>query len=212
MVHHHQKVAAVSPERIVTELQKMLIDANRLAGLTLLHDSGLNTVVFADLPADAVARGRTVLASLPQFSSTPTPPLIAAALFATCPPDAIDAWCRRMHTSNAFRERIIVLVTDRDTFLTALPLTDGRLKQWLFKPHFTDLLALCRAVLTAESRDASALDTVAAKIAAWGGLTPPKPLLDGHDLMAMGIDAGPQLGKNAGRRLPRAARRPPENH
>ena len=191
--HHHDKLVRISPERIFAEMEKILVNANRLKSLELIETCGLGEVIFDPFDTATLAEGRSVLEHLKDHTNLE---LIAAGLLCMCDPKTVTTWCRHMRTSNAFAQQTVGLIENRRTFLDALPLTDGRLKRWIFAGGFDDLTTLCRAYLAAQGLSQGPLDQVARQRAGWGeSLTPPEPLLDGHDLIAMGITAGPVMGE-----------------
>ena len=94
-------------------------------------------------------------------------------------------------------KHIRFLLGHRGVLLDAdMPLAN--LKKLMAKPYFLDLYELQRAIQRAEKKPVSALIKIKKRARALAGenLTP-KPLLDGHELIALGAVPGPQVGELA---------------
>ena len=94
-------------------------------------------------------------------------------------------------------KHIRFLLDNRGVLLDAnMPLAD--LKKLMAKPYFLDLYELQRAIQRAEVASVASLIKIKKRARALAGqnLTP-KPLLNGHDLIALGAVPGPQVGELA---------------
>jgi poly(A) polymerase len=68
----------------------------------------------------------------------------------------------------------------------------------LSEPYFEDLFDLQKAILKASNQRISSLTKLRRRIRQLKGVElKPKPLLNGHDLMAIGATPGPSLGQLA---------------
>jgi len=74
----------------------------------------------------------------------------------------------------------------------------AQLKILAGEPYCQDLLVFQTAIQGANHKPVDALITFQERVAALGDTElRPKPLLNGHDLMALGVPAGPKLGQLA---------------
>jgi poly(A) polymerase len=103
--------------------------------------------------------------------------------------------CDRLKLSNEEKERVVWIVERHMVFKDVQKMRVGTLKRLIAHPYFPDLLAMHRADRLASSAD---LDNHDFCVAALKGFTAeelrPRPLLSGHDLMGLGIPAGPRIG------------------
>jgi poly(A) polymerase len=85
------------------------------------------------------------------------------------------------------------LLTKRNYLLTDLSL--AHLKMVVAQPYYEDLYLLQKAILKAERKKISALITIAKRAKKLDGKNlKPRPLLNGHEIMALGAESGPLLG------------------
>lgn len=100
--------------------------------------------------------------------------------------------CERLKLSNAESDRVVWLVEKHQYLCDARRLRPSKLKQVLIHPGIRELLALHRADALAWGHGTDHVDYCERLLAEWGeaDLNPP-PLLTGHDLAAMGLEAGP---------------------
>lgn len=107
-----------------------------------------------------------------------------------------DAICRRLRLSNTLRARVCDLVAGHMRFMDAQRMKLSRLRQFLGQERFALHLALHRADCLASHGKLdnyefclSERERLAGEDAAQALLPP--PLIDGHDLKAMGLTPGP---------------------
>lgn len=189
------KLKHISIERIAIELEYILADPQRKRGLNLAYECGLLENIFPSLGGDDLRFGIKIASALPKKCSFA---LALAALLINCDGKNSRRICRDLKTSNELRSQVSWLISNRQVLLDAVPLSKGRLKQWLAKPLFEPLLQLARIHARVTSTGKDQLRTLRKQIADLGDepLTPPR-LLDGHDLIKLGAVPGPLVGQLA---------------
>ena len=104
--------------------------------------------------------------------------------------------CARLKMSRRERESVAWLVRNHLRLLDAPKMRPGRLRQFLAHPLLDDLCELFRADVLASSRDLTAYDfVVAARKDLGEEAALPAPLLTGTDLLSMGLQEGPLIGR-----------------
>lgn len=99
--------------------------------------------------------------------------------------------CRRLRFSRQETEAIKSLVAQHLRFMHVREMRPGRLKKFLTGPNFTEHLELHRLDCIGSHGDLSNFEFCAQKLQEYEKEEPlPKPLLNGHDLMAMGFTPG----------------------
>lgn len=110
-----------------------------------------------------------------------------------------DRICRRFHFSNLERRAIADLVGQHMQFMHVREMRPARLRRMLGAESFADHLALHRADCLASHGDLRNVEFCEGKIREYGsesaGPILPSPLLNGHDLIAMGYKPGPAMGQ-----------------
>jgi poly(A) polymerase len=193
-------VVTVSPERIAAELRAMVSRPGRQQALELLAATGLAREILPEVfppgrpePASWQEAARIVGAldepSLPQ----------ALALLAG-PPDAghLAAITTRLRLSNHETKTALWLLNG----LAALgdePRLDGwqwsRLQPWVAHPQAPLLADLLRARAACAAGDPAAAAFFSAQVARPRPEIDPPPLVTGSDIMAVGVPAGPAVGR-----------------
>ena len=104
--------------------------------------------------------------------------------------------CRRLRFSNDSTERVTELVANHMRFQHAQEMRLSTLKRFLALPGFEEHLALHRADCLASHRNLEHYDFVRAKIEELGQeeIRPPR-LITGDDLLRIGYQEGPALGR-----------------
>jgi poly(A) polymerase/tRNA nucleotidyltransferase (CCA-adding enzyme) len=170
--------ARIAPERIWMELKRLLAAPDPRAALALMRDAGLLGAVLPE------AGGFEVLARLVAIGAPADPLPRLAALVAG---DAVPALAARLRLSNEERARLGGLAAAAPS---PDPVSDKpALRPWLAgrsKATAMDELWLAEA---RDGRDRAALrDAVAA-------MEQPVFPLQGRDLLALGLPAGPEVGR-----------------
>jgi poly(A) polymerase len=186
------RITEVSGERICMELEGILTCAGRAQGARLLAETGLAAAIFPKLGAGPLGAALQVLARLRKDAGFA---LGLAALLAGCPTDEALAGIEILKLSRNQIKHIRFLLDHRVTLLKE-DLSLAKLKQLLAGPYFWDLYELQRALLKAGGESLSPMVRLRRRVRELDGVElRPKPLLDGHDLMRLGLLPGPRLGR-----------------
>ena len=190
---HAPAITHISAERIADELERILVDPHRAVGGQLALKSGLLEPILKPLSLPQLHIGLDVLGQLPQRTSFA---LALAALLSADNEQTAQTLCRRLKTSNELRQQVRFLVANREKLLAQIPLSRGPLKKWLAQPLFEPLVQLIRCHEKAQGRSLAKLNQLRRQITDLGDepIAPPQ-LLDGHDLIRLGVAPGPRLGQ-----------------
>jgi poly(A) polymerase len=188
------RITAISGERIATELEGILVDPGRTAGASLLLETGLADAIFPGYSHNQPKFAIMVLRHLPAKIGFP---LALTAFFAAADTDSVLDSCDLLKLSRNQTKHIAFLLTNRSRLLDGdMSLAD--LKKLLAQPYFWDLYTLQWAIqksVTGKSA-LTPLIKLRRRITALGDIDlQPKPLLNGHDLMCLGVTPGPLLGQ-----------------
>jgi len=105
------------------------------------------------------------------------------------------AVCDRLRLSNEEKERVVWIVERHMIFKDVQHMRTSTLRRLLGHPFFPDLLAMHRADRLASGADLANHDFCVAQLQALPAeALRPRPLLTGHDLMGLGVPAGPRIG------------------
>ena len=188
---HAEKIKIISAERIAAELEKILTHPNRHLGMQMTQSSGL---LQHFIPHDQakLTDGINLLTELPEADFA----LALAAVLINLNTKSVQKICRQLKLSNEDRKKTAWLLDSLPDLLQSLPLTKGNLKLWLANAYFNDLLTLAFARARQTGQSTEQLDHLTQQISDLGNEEiSPVPLLDGNELMALGIPQGPKLGK-----------------
>jgi poly(A) polymerase len=186
-----QNITKISGERIAAELEGILVSPNRAKGVSLLIETGLAGVIFPDFADSDADFAVKVLANLPKEIDFA---LGLAGLFAGFPTQFAIEKCEPLKLSRNQYKHIAFLLDHRGKLLNDLALSE--LKLLLAEPYFEDLFALQKAIQKASNQGIGPLTKLQKKINQLKGVEiKPKPILTGHDLMALGAVPGPTLGQ-----------------
>jgi poly(A) polymerase len=189
--HNIQKI---SGERISMELEGILTDPNRTDGVWLLEKTGLAREIFPGLTAENISFVIKVLSGLKRRTDFP---LSMAALFAGCSTDFALNKIKTLKLSNNQTKHIKFLLEKRGALLN-VEMSLSELRLILSEPYFEDLYQLQRAIQKAENKSEAALLKLQKRIRELGDVElRPSPLLNGHELIKLGVVAGPALGRLA---------------
>jgi poly(A) polymerase len=191
-----KNITKISGERKCMELEAILVNPSRSAGLSLLIESGLAKAIFPGLVGEKVNFAVKVLSELRKKVNFP---LVLAALFAGCKTEFALEKCKILKLSRNQTRHIKFLLAKRDKLLDD-KMSLAKLRIILAEPYFWDLYELQKAIQKAgDGRKAiTPLIKLKRRIKALGDIElKPKPLLNGYDLMRLGAVAGPSLGQLA---------------
>jgi poly(A) polymerase len=189
---HAPKITGVSAERIAAELEQILSHPNRAVGVQLLTDSGLAAAIFDVFKETGAAFGKTVLEHLPKAVDFP---LALASVWAGFDTKTALNQCKKLKLSNDHLKHVRFLLQKRDVLLDAeMPIS--KLKLLMHEPYFWDLLLLQKAIQEAKGESDQSLKRIRKRAMEIDEKEiRPQPLLDGHELMALGTTPGPMVGQ-----------------
>ncbi|MBL7214670.1 MAG: CCA tRNA nucleotidyltransferase [Phycisphaerae bacterium] len=191
---HAKKITGISAERITAELEQILAHPNRIQGAKLLADSGLARAIFPVREGESAAFGTQVLEHLPQAVDFP--------LALTCFWSGFDSkmalnQCNKLKLSNPQIKHVRFLLEKRDVLLDTQLSLSG-LKLLMHEPYFLDLITMQQAIQKAKGQSAHAVRLVKRRALEIDEKdVRPEPLLNGHELIALGATPGPMVGQLA---------------
>jgi poly(A) polymerase len=175
----------LSGERIQAEMFRLLAAPAPLPALRLMADTGvLDQVIPGPV---ALARLARLIEVAPESEAL----LRLAALLRPPPaePEAAGRVVERWHLSNRDADRLLAMTASALPGLRASPAARRRDLHGLGKERYADLVRIAAAERAGDPARGLAEALAAAK--AWQ----PKSLpVGGHDIMALGVPAGPQVG------------------
>lgn len=188
-----ENITKISGERIAAELEGILVSPNRAKGVQILIETGLAGCIFSGCACPGAGFIVHLLAHLPARIDFP---LGLAALFAGFETDFALEKCELLKLSRNQNKHIRFLLETRGKLLRELSLAE--LKLLLSGPYFGDLFELQKAIQKASNHNTGPLVRLRRRINGLKGVElRPKPILNGHDLMALGAVPGPMLGQLA---------------
>jgi poly(A) polymerase len=185
------KITLISAERIAMELEQILTHPNRAQGACLLIESGLLRAIFEIHQEPHIEFGVSVLKHLPEAVDFG---LSLAAFWAGFDSQKAMAECAKLKLSTERFKHVRFLLDNRSVMLEAeMPVS--QLKLLMHEPYFQDLLTFQEAIQKALSLPVTAVKTLRRRAME---IAPeevhPDPLLNGHELMALGAVPGPMVG------------------
>ena len=195
IVRHADRIAAVSGERILDELQKMLTHASALRGLTELHRLGLIQHILPELfePPELWQAALRRADGVAQYADAT---LTLTALLAGLDRAAIGRIVRRWGAANELRDTILWIARHLDDWRHAPEWPLCRFKRLITHHHFNHL---CLLWLTVEQLETGNTDCHQRFRERLHSITPgqiaPAPFVSGDDLLEMGLPEGPELGR-----------------
>lgn len=188
---HAAKIRGISAERISLELEQILTHPSRAKGAQLLNEAGLSKQIFDHFSPESAAFGAAVLEHLPRAVNFP---LALAAFWAELSAKEAVAHCDKLKLSNDQTRHIRFLLQKRDMLLDAqMPVS--QLKLLMHEPYFWDLLKLEKAITAAKGQSLQPLKVIRRRAMEMDEKDiHPAPLLDGHELIALGAVPGPMVG------------------
>ena len=191
---HAVRITGISAERIAAELERILTHPNRAHGVQLLIDSGLALAVFKIFKSQPAGFGKAVLEHLPKAVDFP---LALAAFWAGFEAKEALGECKKLKLSNDHLRHVRFLLEKRGVLLDA-DMAISKLKLLLHEPYFWDLLTLQTAIQRVKDESDQPLRRIRKRIQTIDEKDiRPKPLLDGHELITMGVTPGPTVGQLA---------------
>lgn len=192
---HALELRGVSIERIGEEMRRMLVHPSRVSACVTIDELGLDDAIFGDMcsfdPYVMQHLGERVTYGL------------ALASLALGRGHGIDEDPTKICAQ--YRVRLDLSNTDRDALRSILEITRTMRTQWDqlsvaskrrtgAREHASDALLLLAAWCTAMGSNLA--NTIAMELNTWaesdGGICPPS-LLDGRDLIEIGVESGPRF-------------------
>ena len=190
-------ITKISGERIAIEMEAILANPNRAAGISMLNKSGLSEAIFGGFAREPAGFAVKVLARLRKKVDFA---LALACLFAGYRTEFAIEKCRILKLSRSRSKHIKFLLSNRGKLLDE-QMSLAQLKRILAEPYFWDLYELQRAIQKAKDggrKSIAPLISLRRRIKELGDVElRPKPLLNGHDLIRLGAVPGPGLGQLA---------------
>jgi len=186
-----RNITKISAERIAMELEMILTHPSRRDGASMLLDSGLTEAIFPGIGLKEAHFGLEVLGYLRKKVDFP---LALASFFAACDSKSAIAQGRRLKPSRAHNRHLRFLL-DRRAELLEAQMGLAQLKLLLAQPYFSDLYELQRAIQKSRGESIGPLLAIKKRARALKGRKlSPRPLLDGHELIRLGVQPGPMVG------------------
>jgi len=190
------KLRLISAERIWSEFAQIITAPTRDVGWALLVETGLVQWLAPTwrVRDDAVSGIGRRLAALPP--TTIGAPLALAALLVGDNGETVRSICKGLRLSNRDADAVVWLLTMLPVVADADRLEQADLKLAMLNDRWSDLLELLRATRVAANERTDPYDALVRRSAAVDPATlSPVPLLDGDELLGMGMSPGPALGR-----------------
>ena len=189
---HAADIGDVSPERIGTELRKMLSHRNKSIALERLIESGLWAQV---LPSEIQATGdwNRQVEILKQLDADFPTTLAAILRGSGFKAKSLQSLWR---LTNEEVSKADWILTNETQLARATTLPWSELQPLLISPHATSAVTLLQSLIDAGENMEQLQPSVAVcrqKLSLQKGELNPAPLVAGDDLMALGISPGPQF-------------------
>lgn len=191
---HAAKITGISAERIAMEIEQIFTHPNRAQGAKLLMDSQLAKAIFRTARTEQLEFGQRVLSCLPRAVDFP---LAMAGFLADFQTKEAITESKNLKLSNDQMKHIRFLLDKRDVLLNPdLPLS--QLKLLMHEPYFRDLQIFQKAIQQAKGDGIHPLKNIQKRAKEIDLLkVHPEPLLNGHELIALGAEPGPMVGRIA---------------
>jgi poly(A) polymerase len=186
-----KKISQISGERIAIELEGILTSPNRKDGAKMLLESGLAQSLFEEFDRHQANLGIEVLGRLHEDVDFP---LVLSAFFAGFSTTDAMKKCRLLKLSRAQQKHLRFLLKERGR-LTDTDISLADLKLLASEPYYEDLYELQQAIQKANSESLKQLHAFKRRVNSLKGRElRPRPLLNGHQLIALGARPGPMVG------------------
>lgn len=188
---HAGNITKISGERIAAELESLSAAKKRKKGVELLIETGLAERIFPVFGKTGVAESAVqIFDFLPAKISFE---LFTAAIFSTRSAAETMESLKILKLSGSQIKHIKFLLECRGYLLNSLNLAE--LKLIVSEPYFEDLYSLQKAICKLTGLSVGPLLSIRRRAKALAGTElRPKPLLNGNELMALGVSPGRQVG------------------
>ncbi|MFA5293662.1 MAG: CCA tRNA nucleotidyltransferase [Phycisphaerae bacterium] len=184
-------ITKISGERIAMEMESLFAAVKRKRGVERLIETGLAEKLFPVFKNKSASEFAVkVFGFLPEQI---TFELGIAALFSGCDTAGTMNDIELLKLSRNQLKHINFLLEKREFLLGEISL--AQLKTIVSQPYFEDLYSLQKAIQKANRKSISNLSMIHKRAKALAGKElQPKPLLNGYELIALGVRPGPQVG------------------
>lgn len=184
-------ITNISGERIAMELESTLVAENRAGGGRQLLESGLAESIFGGFGDNEGLFGVSVLGYLAKNIDFP---LALAGLFSGFESEYALKAVEILKLSRNQIKHLSFLLDERGTLLNS-EMTLAELKMIAGEPYFPDLYQLQRAIQDARGQSVKPLMTIMKRVQDLEGVNlRPAPLLNGHEIISLGVKPGPTVG------------------
>jgi tRNA nucleotidyltransferase/poly(A) polymerase len=189
------QIRSISGERIWDELTKMLSRPSADRAVALLDELNLLEQICPPLYQDP-SRLQLGLGRLEHLPETADATLRLAALLADLEAREIKRLTRRWGTANYVRNLLVDLAEKKDQWQEAARWPLARFKRLASDEKFSLLLDLWKAQEWLSTGSREETERIASRLESLSpeSINPP-PLLDGTDLLEMGLSQGPRIGQ-----------------
>ncbi len=196
---HARQVAVVSGERIAVEIRKTLGTQRAPWALDRWHTSGLLRSILPEVAEHWESIGDVTLKLLRELLGAPWPSQMSGLL---CPvvetgtrdiPELIASLKTRLKLSNEESESLRFAVASQSMLSKARQLPWSQVQPGLIHPHIDVALSLLAARNAAAGVRPEDMDWLLSQLALPPETLDPKPLLDGSDLIEIGLRPGPKF-------------------
>ena len=199
---HASEIDCVSPERIASEMRRLLSHPDRLSGLKLLRDSHLAAEIFPEIassldpesPEDT--RWQLTSRILDELVTTYFTTATAACVWAESQSESFRNLAANLNSrwrlANEEHRRIAWLLENEGKLRKANQLPWPQIQRILIQPDIRELIQLSRAVGIAIDGDATGVDDAEERLQWPTDKLNPAPYINGNDLQQLGIPRGPQ--------------------
>jgi len=188
------QIVKISGERIAMELEGTLTSPGRKNGCMKLAQTGLLVAIFAQLKKEHAQQGANVLG---KFRRNINFALALAGLWSDADTKTAMDQLELLKLSRDQYRHIEFLLQNRGRLLDEnMPVST--LRRFAASPYFRDLFELRKAMLRVSGGPVSVLTKLKLRVRQMRGIElTPKPLLNGHEIIALGAKYGPQVGQLA---------------
>lgn len=195
------QIHLVSAERITAELLRMLSHAHRADAVELLLESGLLAEVLPESPMlepgesgrDVVRRAIRSLPAHATFAQSMVIVLNGRLGWATR--DQLLEVAARLKMTNTDRDEIVSLSAAVPLLLNASPATWPAVQRALAGNDTEALMEVAEAIRTGTDASSDGLTFCRKMLAQPSEVWNPAPLLDGKQLIELGVEPGPRMGE-----------------
>ena len=190
VVANAEMLKNISKERIAAELEGILTSDGRIKGIELLLKSKIDSIIFKGISSQNI---KDSLATLGAIENNISLTLALAAILSRCNIKIAICNCKSFKLSNHQLKEIKFVLENINVLNSDISLS--RLKCLLKEDAFKKLCQLQKAIIKAldlPSKKFEATIKRAAEIPS--DKISPVPLLNGNEIMAMGVQGGPELG------------------